>query len=74
MISYSFYIMVSNRDKGIVVSQPYPQAISMGCLCDKARETSLEWNCETTIYQCYILSPYTTKALYRFHKGLLVRL
>lgn len=72
-MTYTYYLFISRRGEDIVVSQPYPQCIGMGTLCDKARNLSLEYECETTIYQCFIMNPTSTKALYRFNKGLLVR-
>lgn len=74
MTTYSYYIMVSKKDNDVIVSKPYQQSKNMGVLCDIARDYSLNNHCETTIYQCFIMTPQSTKALYRFKNGLLYRL
>ena len=73
-MNYCFYIMVSQKNGSVVVSKPFAQNFSLSVLCDKARDLSLDSLCETTIYKCFIMNPTSTKALYRFNNGLLVRL
>lgn len=73
-MNFCYFLLISVKNGQVVVSKPYPQNVSISQLCDKARGMSLDSMCETTIYKCFIMNPTSTKALYRFNKGLLVRL
>lgn len=74
MINNWFYSIISVKDNDIVVSNPYASNYSMSCLCDKARNMSLEYeNVFISIYKHYLAKPYSVRLLYRFYNGRLVR-
>ena len=69
-----YYCLISVKDNSVLVSNPYPFNFSMGVLCDKARELSLENNnLIVNIYKFFCEKPMNTRLLYRFINGKLVR-
>ena len=71
---YCFYTIVSVKGNSVIVSEPYSQNYSMSVLCDKARSLSLEYlDTFVSIYKHFIQVPRSTKLLYRFIDGKLVK-